>query len=39
MKGNEPAVPVNYHLCTICKKNHVDAENGYDTCYECMDKQ
>lgn len=26
------------YKCTICGKNSVDAENGYDTCGECLNK-
>ena len=28
----EPPVP----LCTICHKNAVDAEDGWDTCADCL---
>lgn len=24
------------HLCTICHKNWVDSDNGFDTCDSCM---
>lgn len=24
------------HYCCICHKNIVDAENGFDTCNECL---
>lgn len=26
------------HFCTICKKNWVDSDNGFDTCQECLGK-
>ena len=26
------------HTCTICKKNWVDSEAGFDTCQECLGK-
>jgi len=26
------------YLCSICGKNSVDSDNGYDTCPECMSK-
>jgi len=26
-------------MCTTCGKHRVDAENGYDTCQECLRKQ
>lgn len=27
------------YYCSICHDNPVDAENGYDTCQECLSKQ
>jgi hypothetical protein len=27
------------HKCTFCKVNHVDSDNGVDTCDECLRKQ
>lgn len=24
------------YLCTVCRSNSVDAENGYDTCADCL---
>jgi hypothetical protein len=27
------------YLCTICHKNSVDAEDGYDTCTDCLSRQ
>lgn len=26
------------YLCSVCHKNPVDAENGYDTCPDCVSK-
>jgi hypothetical protein len=31
-----PGLP---YLCTVCGVNPVDAENGFDTCRECLAKQ
>ena len=30
--------PMKGYVCTICHQNPVDAENGYDTCPECLGK-
>ena len=27
------------YYCTICGVNEVDAEDGFDTCEECLSKQ
>lgn len=27
------------YRCTICGENHVDAENGFDTCEVCLAKR
>lgn len=32
----EQSKPIKY-LCTLCKINSVDAENGFDTCQDCID--
>lgn len=39
IKMNKERTGMKDHKCTICGKNSVDAENGYDTCQECLDKQ
>lgn len=33
---SEPAKGVYY--CSVCHQNIVDAENGYDTCSDCVNK-
>lgn len=37
--GFRPCQTATYTLCTACRTNGVDAENGYDTCHDCLARQ
>ena len=39
MPDNAPPVALKPNYCVVCKTRTVDAQNGFDTCADCLAKQ